>query len=147
MSVGEAMDDVPGETYTEAERELFQDFSHRPEKKEDVIDFSPYDIDMDGFPFATWRKLSKKVLDDANSELFARGDAQGDLSLRHTISRYLHSSRGVNCSPEQIIVGAGNAASGKDPGRQTDHRHGEPHVPSILPYLQILFLSGDCSED
>lgn len=108
VSVGEAMEDVPGETYTEAERELFQDFSHRPEKKEDVIDFSPYDIDMDGFPFATWRKLSKKVLDDANSELFARGDAQGDLSLRHTISRYLHSSRGVNCSPDQIIVGAGN---------------------------------------
>lgn len=99
---------VSKETYTEAERELFQDFSHKPDKQEDLIDFSPYDIDMGGFPFATWRKLSKRVLDDANNELFARGDAQGDLALRHTISRYLHSSRGVNCSPEQIIVGAGN---------------------------------------
>lgn len=32
----------------------------------------------------------------------------GDLSLRRTISRYLHASRGVSCRPEQIVVGAGN---------------------------------------
>ena len=32
----------------------------------------------------------------------------GDLSLRRTISRYLHASRGVTCRPEQIVVGAGN---------------------------------------
>ena len=44
----------------------------------------------------------------SNSELFAQGEAQGDYDLRLTISRYLHSSRGVNCRPEQIIVGAGN---------------------------------------
>ena len=44
---------------------------------------------------------------DANSEMFALGDAQGDLQLRETIGRYLHTSRGVNCKPEQIIIGAG----------------------------------------
>lgn len=104
----ELAEGIAEEIYTEAERELFLDFSHRTEKRGETIDFSPYDIDMEGFPFATWRKLSKKVLDDANSQLFTRGDAQGDLALRYTISRYLHSSRGVNCSPEQIIVGAGN---------------------------------------
>ncbi len=71
-------------------------------------DFSPYGIDMSGFPFDTWRKITKNILTYANGDLFSRGGSQGDLQLRQTISRYLHSSRGVNCSPDQIIVGAGN---------------------------------------
>ncbi len=70
--------------------------------------FSPHDIDMSGFPFGVWKKITKNILTYGNSELFARGEAQGDYDLRETISRYLHSSRGVNCDPEQIIVGAGN---------------------------------------
>ncbi len=72
------------------------------------IDFSPFDIDMSGFPFGVWKKITKNILNYANSELFARGEEQGDYDFRRTISRYLHSSRGVNCRPEQIIVGAGN---------------------------------------
>ena len=85
-----------------------------PEKErrqQDVVreyDFSPHDIDMTGFPFSVWKKITKNILTDANSELFSRGDPQGDYDLRVTISRYLHSSRGVNCNPEQIVVGAGN---------------------------------------
>ncbi len=70
-------------------------------------DFSPHAISLKDFPFATWKKITKNILVDANSEMFALGDAQGDGALRETISRYLHSSRGVNCLPEQIIVGAG----------------------------------------
>lgn len=71
-------------------------------------DFSPNGIDMSGFPFGVWKRITKNILNDGNSELFSQGEAQGDYDLRLTISRYLHSSRGVNCSPEQIIVGAGN---------------------------------------
>ena len=40
--------------------------------------------------------------------MFSLGEPQGDLQLRVTICRYLHGSRGVNCDPEQIIIGAGN---------------------------------------
>ena len=72
------------------------------------VDFSPYGIDMHGFPFGVWKRITKNILNDSNSELFAQGEPQGDYDLRMTISRYLHSSRGVNCRPEQIIVGAGN---------------------------------------
>ncbi len=71
-------------------------------------DFSPNGIDMSGFPFGVWRRINKNILNHGNSELFARGEPQGDRDLRCTISRYLHSSRGVDCVPEQIIVGAGN---------------------------------------
>lgn len=71
-------------------------------------DFSPNGLDMSVFPFSVWKKITKNILNDSNKELFALGEPQGDLDLRQTISRYLHSSRGVNCSPEQIVVGAGN---------------------------------------
>lgn len=71
-------------------------------------DFSPHAVSLKDFPFATWKKITKNILVDANSEMFALGEPQGDLSLRETISQYLHSSRGVNCKPEQIIIGAGN---------------------------------------
>ena len=76
--------------------------------EEGCIDFSPYGIDMNGFPVGVWKRITKNILNDNNSDLFAQGEPQGDYDLRLTISRYLHSSRGVNCRPEQIIVGAGN---------------------------------------
>lgn len=71
-------------------------------------DFHPNGIDMSGFPFGVWQRITKNVLSYDNNELFALGEPQGDEDLRFTISRYLHASRGVNCTPEQIIVGAGN---------------------------------------
>lgn len=78
------------------------------EKQQEILyDFSPHAVSLKDFPFATWKKITKNILVDANSEMFALGDAQGDLQLRETIGRYLHTSRGVNCKPEQIIIGAG----------------------------------------
>ncbi len=78
------------------------------EKEAYAIDFSPNAIDMSAFPFSTWKKITKDILVNANSEMFASGSPKGDYNLRQTICSYLHSSRGVNCLPEQIIVGAGN---------------------------------------
>lgn len=71
-------------------------------------DFSPHGIEMSAFPFGVWKRINRFILTDANSDLFSRGEPQGDRELRVTISRYLHSSRGVNCTPDQIIIGAGN---------------------------------------
>lgn len=71
-------------------------------------DFSPNVIDMSLFPYATWKKITRNILVDAKSHMFALGEPQGDAELRTTICRYLHGSRGVNCEPEQIVVGAGN---------------------------------------
>lgn len=80
-------------------------------KKKEVekyrFDFSPHAISMQEFPFATWKRIHREILVEGSSEIFMLGDAQGDYELRQTISRYLHSSRGVICRPEQIIVGAG----------------------------------------
>ncbi len=73
-----------------------------------VVDFSPRGIDLDSFPFNTWRKISKNILVDDNKALFLNGDPQGEYPLREAIRSYLHSARGVRCSADQIIVGAGN---------------------------------------
>ncbi len=72
------------------------------------VDFSPRGIDLDSFPYHIWRKLSKNTLVDDNKEMFHSGNHQGEPGLREAIRSYLHSARGVNCSPEQIIVGAGS---------------------------------------
>jgi len=96
------------------DKEKSSERKHALKKAETVLgegylyDFSPTQIDMSQFPFSVWRRLHKKVLGDGNEQLYARGDAQGDYGFRETIVRYLHASRGVNCTPEQIIVGAGN---------------------------------------
>ena len=61
-----------------------------------------------GFPLNAWKKLSKEVLAGADASLFQLGDAQGEKELREVIATYLHHARGVNCEPDQIVVGAGN---------------------------------------
>ena len=82
----------------------------KEEKKkiEYAYDFTPNGIDLNSFPYRIWRKLAKDVLADDKAELFKAGDSQGEYELRNTICQYLYQSRGVNCEPEQIIVGAGN---------------------------------------
>lgn len=71
-------------------------------------DFSPSGVDLDKFPHNIWRRLSKNLLLDNSQELFRLGDAKGERGLRETIASYLHQARGVSCSPDQIVIGAGN---------------------------------------
>lgn len=87
----------------------FQQVAKTSEQKETYeYDFSPNAISMEFFPFGVWKKITKNILTESNADLFSHGEQQGDLILRETIAKYLHSSRGVNCLPEQIVIGAGN---------------------------------------
>lgn len=71
-------------------------------------DFTPNGVDLKSFPYNVWRKLSKDILMDDRTELFKSGDVQGEYGFRNAICNYLHQARGVNCSPDQIIIGAGS---------------------------------------
>ncbi len=72
------------------------------------VEFSPYGVDLENFPFNTWRKTMRDILyDERNTALFESGHRQGDADFRQAIAAYLHQSRGVLCTPDQIIVGAG----------------------------------------
>ena len=77
-------------------------------KKEEVpYDFSPVGVDMTQFPYHIWRKLLKEIMINDNSELFQKGNFQGDLELRKAIMYYLRQSRGVHVHTSQIVVAAG----------------------------------------
>lgn len=69
-------------------------------------DFSTNTVDTEAFPYATWLKLTKEVM-TSNPELLHHGDARGDECLRVALTKYLHEFRGIHCSPEQLIIGAG----------------------------------------
>lgn len=86
------------------------DVSSVPQSAEEggLIDFSPRSIEMRSFPYATWRRIVRGIMAYGNADVFTRGDPQGDLPLRQTIAHHLHLSRGVQCSPQQIVIGAGN---------------------------------------
>src|SRR5690625_3909661 len=77
------------------------------QSKDLKIDFSPGKVDIDAFPFVQWRKYARDLIDSDNKDLLLLGHPHGDLELREEIARYLYHSRGVECTPEQIIVGSG----------------------------------------
>ena len=70
------------------------------------FDLSTRGVDPGLFPFRTWARLQKELLYSA-PELLTPGDAQGDAALRQALADYLAEYRGVQCAPEQIVVGAG----------------------------------------
>ena len=70
------------------------------------FDLSTGAVDTALFPFRTWGRIQKELLYDA-PELLSHGHSQGDENLRIAIGDYLSAYRGVFCSPEQIVVGAG----------------------------------------
>lgn len=69
-------------------------------------DFGAGAVDTSAFPYATWSKIAREVLSNGGA-LLTRGDVRGDECLRAAIAKYLKAFRGVNCRPDQIIVGAG----------------------------------------
>ena len=70
------------------------------------FDLSTGSVDTELFPFRTWGRIQKELLYDA-PELLSHGPRQGERALRQAVGEYLATYRGVVCSPEQIVVGAG----------------------------------------
>ena len=111
------IESVPYRGYFVARVEELYRFPEEGEREGSVLetkeggfaaDFSPNAVDMRFFPFGIWRRLTRSILSQDNAAVFSQGQAKGDRQLRETIVRYLHASRGVNCSANQLIVGAGN---------------------------------------
>ncbi|MGG3692269.1 PLP-dependent aminotransferase family protein [Heyndrickxia ginsengihumi] len=72
-----------------------------------TIDFNSGKVDTAHFPFTLWRQLTVQSLYREQGNLFYNGDPQGEPYLRQEIAKYLFASRGVICSPDQIVIGAG----------------------------------------
>lgn len=103
--VGYFVEEVGDLAYVETQQKVV------PKKFEETnhitLDFHPGHIDTASFPFATWRKYAKDAIDFQERDLLLVGSPQGELHLREEIMHYLYQSRGIQCSPEQIVIGSG----------------------------------------
>lgn len=70
-------------------------------------DFHPARLDRQSFPAPLWRKYYLESLREHSHDLAGYADMQGFLGLRRCIQAYLERSRGVVCSPGQIVICAG----------------------------------------
>lgn len=68
---------------------------------------SDYKYDLACFDFVKWKKCMAKVINDFPHLLLFESDPQGEAALRYEISKYVYTSRGVVCRPEQVVIGAG----------------------------------------
>ena len=71
------------------------------------VDFSPFGMARQQFPFGLWRRLMKNCFNEYDESLLLRTPPQGDLGLRQAVADYLYRARGVISTPEQIVIGAG----------------------------------------
>jgi len=60
------------------------------------------------FPLRLWKRISNKCLSTISAEeMISYSASKGELDLQIEIMKYLKKSRGVSCSPEQIIISSG----------------------------------------
>jgi GntR family transcriptional regulator/MocR family aminotransferase len=62
---------------------------------------------FDLFPFDVWAKLNAAFWRKPDLQQLCYGDPAGDERLRGLIAAYLRSSRGMQCSAEQIVITSG----------------------------------------
>ncbi|WP_409318174.1 PLP-dependent aminotransferase family protein [Pseudomonas sp. KCJK9016] len=61
----------------------------------------------DLFPFDVWAKLNAAFWRKPDLQQLCYGDPAGDARLRGLVAAYLRSSRGMQCSAEQIVITSG----------------------------------------
>ncbi len=69
-------------------------------------DFFPARLSKDSFPTKLWKRLFSKAIDES-LDFGAYHDGQGEIGLRVEIAKYIIESRGVKCTPEQIVICGG----------------------------------------
>lgn len=86
--------------------ETFSTVESYDEETSYTLDFYQGAIDLTHFPLNEWKKCSNEVLH--HKDILQYGDhRQGERKLREQLVTYLYFSRGVNSSPDQIVIGAG----------------------------------------
>ena len=71
-----------------------------------AFDLTTGGVDTALFPFRQWGRIQKELLYN-QPELLRHGHPLGDESLRAAIAGHLRQYRGVACTADQIVVGAG----------------------------------------
>ncbi|NTU78812.1 MAG: PLP-dependent aminotransferase family protein [Chloroflexales bacterium] len=78
-------------------------FEHGPPRL-----FRPNVPDLRLFPARLWVRLLARQLRDGDLGLLGYGDPAGLPALRATVAQYLATFRGVQCTPEQVLITGGS---------------------------------------
>ena len=70
------------------------------------VESSLTDVPED-FPFSALAKTMRRVLTDYDRRILTRSPGMGCVELRTAIAAWLERSRGLDVSPEQIVIGSG----------------------------------------
>lgn len=71
------------------------------------FDFYPGIIETSMFPFKKWKSFYREAISEEKKDLLLLGNPVGEFELRKEIQIHLYQARGVICSPDQIVIGAG----------------------------------------
>lgn len=99
-----------------------------------------YKYDLSSFDFGKWKKCMSEVLNYYSQLLLFESDPQGEQVLRFEISKYVYSSRGVICTPDQIVISAGTQQLTNHLSRimnQLNIGHVATEDPGYLPVQKI----------
>lgn len=82
-------------------------FASKYREEECMADFTAHNINYEKFPFASWAKVMRETLTDYDTTLLKLVPFNGVEELRIQIAEHLYRYRGMQVSPDHIIVGAG----------------------------------------
>ena len=94
-------------TFSEKQPERVSELPEKPKEESCFADFISNRTSHANFPFSIWAKLTREVLAGEDSTLLLPPPAGGIMELRKAIADHLYQFRGIDVSPEQIIIGAG----------------------------------------
>lgn len=85
----------------------YASFVTKYKEEEYLADFTANNIRYDRFPFASWAKVMRETLTDYDTTLLKTVPFNGVEALRVQIAEYLFRYRGMQVSPDHIVIGAG----------------------------------------
>ena len=79
----------------------------QPEERRWFLDLVTNSIDAEDFPFTVWARLMRRTILEQGTGLLHPTPPQGALALRDAVAAHLRQFRGMDVTPEQIVIGAG----------------------------------------
>lgn len=83
------------------------DCAREESAREWLLDLRGGGVGAEGFPFSVWARLMRRELTERGEMLLRATPPNGAPELREAIARHLRRFRGIEVSPEQLVVGAG----------------------------------------
>lgn len=75
------------------------------------IDFSSGTPDLEYFPRKQWLSVIRQIILDSPASVFGYQSPEGRPELRTVLAEYLRKTRGIVCSPDNIVITSGSKQS------------------------------------